>query len=94
MADKTIDRPDVTEQFADHCERVMFDGQTLRVDLAVTRYDAKEGEKRPSAQRVLASRLVLTPTAALQLHNQLARVVAALEEKGIVKKAGATQTKQ
>jgi hypothetical protein len=80
------DRADVSETFSDHCESVLFDGQTLRVDLSVTRYGQPESNKRPNALRTTACRLVLTPQAALQLHDQLRRVVATMEEKGLVKR--------
>jgi hypothetical protein len=79
-----VNRADVPETFADHCQGVVFDGQTLRLELAVTRFGAPEGNKRPDAERTTACRLVLTPQAALQLHEQLRRLVATLEEKGLV----------
>jgi hypothetical protein len=87
------DRADVIETFSDHCERVIFDGQTLRVDLSVARYGESGADRRPSAVRTTACRL--TPQAALQLHDQLQRLVATMEEKGLVKKRPAvTRTKQ
>jgi uncharacterized protein (DUF1786 family) len=90
-----VDRPEVAETFADHCERVIFDGQTLRVDLSVTRYGEPTPDKRATAHRATACRLVMTPQSALQLHDQLQRVVDALEEKGLVKKrASNAPTKQ
>jgi hypothetical protein len=90
-----VERAEVAETFADHCERVIFDGQTLRVELAVTRYGEPTADKRASAQRTTACRLVMTPQAALQLHEQLTRVVAGMEEKGLLKKrTGAATTRQ
>lgn len=91
--DEYTDRADVSETFADHCENVVFDGQALRVELGVTRYGKPAGGK-PSAQRVTASRLVLTPQASLQLYNQLAQIVNVLEKKGIVTKRQVEGTKQ
>ena len=87
-----VDRAEVAETFADHCERVVFDGQTLRVELAVTRYGEPTADKRASTLRTTACRLVMTPPAALQLHEQLTRVVAGMEEKGLVKKRTSTAT--
>lgn len=90
MAEATIEYIDtvgVMETFADHCERVLFDGQTLRVEVAVTRYSAPPRDgKSPKARRTAVSRLVLTPQAALQLHAQLNQVVGGLEKKGLVRK--------
>ena len=77
---------DVAETFADHCEQVIFDGQTLRVDMAVTRFSSQGAGKQPTVRRATACRLVLTPQAALQLHEQLQRIVAGLEQKGLVRK--------
>jgi hypothetical protein len=59
-----VDRPEVAETFADHCERVIFDGQTLRVDLSVTRYGEPTSDKRATAHRATTCRLVMTPDVA------------------------------
>lgn len=78
---------DVREKFADHCQAIIFDGTTVRIDFGVTRYllAAKDG-KSPKAQRVTVERLVLTPQATTQLLGQLGRVLGALESKGLVKR--------
>jgi len=89
-----LDRPEVTESFADHCERVIFDGQTLRIELAVTRYTAPVAGKATGRRRTTASRLVLTPQCGLQLFEQLARVVAAMDQKGLLRKVQDPATKQ
>jgi hypothetical protein len=35
-----VDRPEVTETFADFVQRIQFDGQTLRLELCVSRLAA------------------------------------------------------
>lgn len=91
---KYIERPEICETFADHCERVIFDGQTLRIDLSVTRLVAAGEGGKPSGYRATASRLVLTPQLALQLHGQLQNLVAIMEKKGLVRKTSEKMTKQ
>jgi hypothetical protein len=80
------DRAELAETFADHCERVVFEGQTLRAEFAVTRLLPGAAGKQAQAVRTTACRLVLTPQAALQLHGQLLHIVEALEKKGVVKR--------
>jgi len=89
-----VERPDVAEMFADHCEQVIFDGQTLRLELAVTRYASATSSKAPTRRRTTACRLVLTPQGGLQLFEQLARVVAAMEKKGLLTKSETAARKQ
>ena len=77
-----MERPDLEETFADSLHTMVWDGQTLRVELCVTRYpDAAGGGE---AKRYPACRLVLTPPVAVDLFNRLNQTMAALTQAGVV----------
>src|SRR5215210_6514997 len=80
-----LDLPDLRETFADSVHTLVWDGQTLRVELSVTRYpDVTPGEAA-QATRHPACRLVLTPQATADLYNRLQQTMAALVKTGLVK---------
>jgi hypothetical protein len=82
-----IDLPDLRETFVDSVRAVRFDGMTIRADLCVTRAAERTGDTQPiSVQRYPACRLVLTPEAAVDLYNRLQHFIAAMEQRGILKR--------
>jgi hypothetical protein len=82
-----VDLPDLAETFADSISQVFFDGQTLRINFGVTRVDSL-----PQARRYPACRLVLTPTAAVDLMNQIQRLMAGMIQAGVIKTTPAVQS--
>jgi hypothetical protein len=79
-----VDRPELNETFADSIGNVTFDGATVRAELCVTR--PEDGGRTPSARRTPACRLVLRPDAAVDLFLRLQRLIALMEQRGIVKR--------
>lgn len=73
-----VDRPDCNETFADSISRLSFDGQTLRIEFAVTRIDETSPNRQVAGHLYPACRLVLTPGAAADLMQKLQQVAAAL----------------
>jgi hypothetical protein len=84
MAVQHVDLPELAETFSDSIEAVHFDGQTLRLTFAVTRYDQPQTSP-PSARRYPACRLVLTSGAGLELMNQMQKLKAGLIKAGVLK---------
>ncbi len=84
------DIPELKETFADSISKWSFDGNTLRVEFAVTRMDRPDdGSGRPVGRSVPACRLVLTANGAVELLNRCRQLTLALEKAGLV-----TQTPQ
>lgn len=83
-----IDRPDVMETFADAISGLVFDGQTLRVEFAVTRLDDVKPNSPISGRRYPACRLALSPAAAVELINRMQQVGAALRQAAAARAAG------
>jgi hypothetical protein len=82
-----IDRPDIEETFADSVSGLIFDGQVLRIEFAVTRLDEVKPNTPLTGRRYPASRIVLPPAAAVDLINRMQQIAAALAQAGVVKAA-------
>ncbi len=82
-----IDRPDIEETFADAVSGLIFDGQSLRIEFAVTRLDEVKPNTPLTGRRYPASRIVLPPAAAVDLINRMQQIAAALTQAGMVKAA-------
>jgi hypothetical protein len=81
-----VDRPEVTETFADSSRAVTFDGQTMRIEFCTVRMDEPRPPDPPTGRQYPVCRMVLTPNAALDLFNKLQQIMAALEQSGAIKK--------
>jgi hypothetical protein len=82
-----IDRPDIAEHFADSVTALLFDGQTLRMEFAVTRFDEIKPNAPITGRRYPSCRLALSPAAAIDLINRMQQVATALTQSGAVKPA-------
>jgi hypothetical protein len=82
-----IDRADMGETFADSITGLIFDGQTLRIEFGVTRFDEMKPNSPITGRRYPACRLVLPPAAAVDLINRMQQIAAALTQAGVVKQA-------
>ncbi|MBI4275195.1 MAG: hypothetical protein HY659_10900 [Rhizobiales bacterium] len=80
-----VDRPDCQETFADSITGISFDGQTLRIEFAVTRLDDAKTGTSITGRRTPACRLVLPPAAAVDLINKMQQIATALAQAGILK---------
>ena len=79
-----VDLPELPETFADSVHAVVWDGQTLRVDLCVTRYPDLSPGAAAEAKRYPVCRLVLTSRAAVDLFNRLQQTMTALAQSGVI----------
>jgi hypothetical protein len=82
-----VDRAEMAETFADSVTGLIFDGQTLRIELGVTRFDEVKPNSPITGRRYPACRLVLPPMAAFDLINRMQQIAAALTQAGVVKAA-------
>jgi hypothetical protein len=80
-----VDLPSLAETFADSIDLVFFDGQTLRINFGVTRFDQPQQPGKVNARRLPACRLVLTPRAAVELMNQIQQLMARMVQAGVLK---------
>jgi len=80
-----VDRPEVSETFADFVQRIQFDGQTLRLEFAVSRLEDQRPPAPASGKRYPACRLVLSASAAVDLMNKMQQITAGLIKAGVLK---------
>jgi hypothetical protein len=80
-----VDRPEVSETFADFVHRIQFDGQTLRIEFAVSRIEDHKPPAVPTGTRYPACRLVLSNAAAVDLMNKMQQITAGLIKAGVLK---------
>lgn len=81
-----VDRPEVSETFADFVQRIQFDGQTLRLEFAVNRLDDQRSpEGGATGKRYPVCRLVLSAGAAVDLMNKMQQITAELIKAGVLK---------
>jgi hypothetical protein len=74
-----LDRPEVSESFADAIYSVT--GAAGVISIALSALRSVEGNP-PSFNRVLSSRIVLTVPAALDLHQRLGAMLVTLQKQG------------
>jgi hypothetical protein len=80
-----LDRADMEETFADSVTGLIFDGQTLRIEFGVTRFDDVKPNTPITGRRYPACRIVLPPAAAVDLINRMQQIANALTQAGVVK---------
>ncbi len=80
-----VDRPEVSETFADIVQRIQFDGQTLRLEFAVSRLEDHRPPEPATGKRYPACRLVLSASAAVDLMNKMQQITAGLVKAGVLK---------
>ena len=86
-----VDRPEVTETFADFVQRIQFDGQTLRLEFAVSRLEDHRPPEPATGKRYPACRLVLSASAAVDLMNKMQQITAGLIKAGVLKQDAPAQ---
>ena len=80
-----VDRPEVSEVFADIVQRIQFDGQTLRLEFCVSRLDDHKPGTPVTGKRYPTCRLVLSAAAAVDLMNKMQQITAGLVKAGVLK---------
>ena len=80
-----VDRPEVSETFADFVHRIQFDGQTLRLEFGVSRLEEHKPPAAPTGHRYPVCRLVLSAGAAIDLMNKMQQITAGLIKAGVLK---------
>lgn len=78
------DRPEIGETFADSIRSCVFDGQLLRIEFTVARFDDPGALGILEGRQVPVSRLVLNRTALSDLFNRIGQLGSALKQAGVV----------
>ena len=84
-----INRPEVSETFADLLERVTVDGatNTLRMEFCVVRMDDPQpGQPKQTGKKYTASRLILPMSGLFDMINKFQQIAAVMEQQGTLKR--------
>jgi hypothetical protein len=77
------DRPEVNEVFTDSIRSCVFDGQVMRIEFTVARFDDPGALGVLEGRQVPAARLVLNRAALADLFNRLGQLSNALKQAGL-----------
>jgi hypothetical protein len=78
------DRPEITEVFTDSIRSCVFDGQVLRIEFTVARFDDPGALGLLEGRQVTVSRLVLNHSALSDLFNRLGQLSDTLKKAGLI----------
>jgi hypothetical protein len=81
------DRPDLPETFTDSIRSCMFDGQNVRIEFTVGRFEDPGALGIVEGKQVPVCRLVLSAPALVELLNRLGQVTDGMRKAGILKVA-------
>lgn len=85
-----VDRPEVTETFADSIRSLGFDGQTMRIEFCTVRMDPPKSPESRTGRQYPTCRMVLTPNAAIDLYGRLQQIIQAMEKSGAIQRTPQT----
>jgi hypothetical protein len=77
---------EIAETFVDQLGTITFDGNTLRLELAVARMKESHEGGQATGERHMVCRLVLSTPCAIDLINQMQGVAAQLTATGLIQK--------
>ena len=77
-----VDRPEVSETFADSLEKVILDGGVARLEFVVNRLDQPRPPAAPTGKKYTTCRLALPMAGLVGLANQLHGLMQALSQQG------------
>jgi hypothetical protein len=79
------DRPEIGETFTDSIRTCIFDGQNVRIEFTVGRFEDPGALGVIEGKQVPVSRLVLSAPALIELLNRLGQVTESMRKAGILK---------
>ena len=80
-----VDRPEISETFADSLARISFDALHVRMEFVVNRLDDPTPPAAPTGKSYTACRLVLPLPAALDLHAKLGGMINMLQQQNVIR---------
>jgi len=80
-----VDRPEISETFADSCVRMTVEGFNAKLEFVVNRMDDATPPAPPTGKAMTACRLVLSVPGLVDLQAKLTRLMGALQAQGVLK---------
>jgi hypothetical protein len=82
-----VDRPEISETFADSCARILVEGLNAKLEFTVNRMDDPKPPSPPTGKALTVCRVVLPLPGVIDLHAKLSQILSALQAQGIMKVA-------
>jgi hypothetical protein len=79
-----VDRPEISETFADSCARMTVEGFNGKLEFVVNRMNDPQPPAPPAGRALTALRLVLPLPGILDLHAKLTQLIGALQAQGAI----------
>ena len=80
-----VDRPEISETYADSIEKISFDGQSWRLEFCITRMGELIPPNTLPGKKFPCCRLVLSVNTGLDLANKMQGLIAILKQQGVLK---------
>ncbi len=80
-----VDRPEISETYADLLGRLSFDGITARLEFVVNRYDDRQPGQPITGKALTAARVVIPLPAVMDLAAKLQNFMAQLQASGVLR---------
>ena len=81
-----VDRPEISETYADSVEKASFDGNAVKIEFCVHRISVPVPSQLPSGEKHTCCRLVLPLAGLIQMSGQIQELLSSLEQQGVIKK--------
>jgi hypothetical protein len=79
-----VDRPEISETFADSCARLSIEGLNAKLEFVVNRMDDPKPPAPPTGKAMTACRVVLPLPGMIDLHAKLTQLIGALQAQGVL----------
>jgi hypothetical protein len=89
-----VDRPEISETYADSCARVTVEGLNAKLEFAVNRMEDPKPPAPPSGKALTVSRIVIPIPGLVDLHAKLSQIISTLHAQGVIKVAAFPQGPQ
>ena len=80
-----VDRPEISETFADSCARISVEGFNVKLEFIVTRMDDAKPQTPLTGKAMPTCRLVLPLPGILDLHGKLTQIIGTLQAQGALR---------
>lgn len=80
-----VDRPEVSETFADSLWRISFENMVIKMELVVNRVDDPNPPAAPAGRAMTACRIVMPLPGMIDMLGKLQAVVAQLQAAGVIR---------
>jgi hypothetical protein len=79
-----VDRPEISETFADSCAGLTVEGLNAKLEFVVNRMDDPKPPTPPSGKAVTTCRLILPIPGLVDLHAKISQILGALQKQGVI----------